>query len=160
QPINVLGEHRSDFSGVFQLYNGMMHRIWPRGLKRGPSLKLVVPVLDTRRFRGHKILVVHRLATSPNAIWPPEIRDPAPGRNASTGKDHYPVRFSEVFDQIFQFGSHRTVAQRVRPQRLRWGDFRAESSIHQGEELFKDVRKIFRSFSTMSGDWRPYSALK
>ena len=95
-----------DFFRIFQLHDRFVHRIWPRRAKRRPSLKFVVPMLDSSRFRRHEILVIHGLAAGPNAIRPPEIRNSASSRYSGPGKDHYPVRFSNVFDQFLQLGSH------------------------------------------------------
>jgi hypothetical protein len=106
QSIDVLGDHGNDSAHIFQFYDCMVYRVWPRGAKCRPGFELVVPVLDSGRFRGHEVLVIHRPATSPNAVWSPEIGDSASGRNTSAGKNHYPVCFPEVSSQVFQLSSH------------------------------------------------------
>src|ERR1700693_267463 len=108
QSIDILGQHRDDFLRIFKFYDRFVHRIWPRGAKRRPSLQLVVPVLNSSRFRSHEVLIINGPATGPNAVRSPEIRNTAFSRNPGSGEDHYPVRFSNVFDQIFQLSSHLT----------------------------------------------------
>ena len=155
QSIDVLSNNRDDFTSLFQSNDCMMHQVWTRGAKQGPSFELVVPVLDSRCFRGHEVLVVNRPSTGPNTIWPSEIRDSASGRDSSPRKDHDPARFSDKFDQILKLRTHlRNSSSRTEAAQ------KPESPTNHGDGLFSDVRKILISFSTMSGDWRPYSGFR
>src|SRR5260370_32920827 len=106
--MEYLGESGDESLGVCQFENCVMPLIWGRDAKLWPSLELVIPVLDASRFRGHEVVVINWFAAGPDTIRSPEIRNPASCRNAGTGKNQYPVRPSNMFDQRLELRIHLT----------------------------------------------------
>ncbi len=87
QPVDILRDHGNDLPRPLQLDNGFMCCVRPCLSKRRPRFQLIVPVLHPCRFRSHKIGVIHRLASFPNAVRSAKIRDATLGGDARAGKD-------------------------------------------------------------------------
>ena len=96
QTVNVLGDHGAEFSGFFQTDDGVMNGVGPGVAKRVSPFQLVIPMLDSRRFRRHEILIVDRLPPGPDTLRPAEIRDAAVRRDAGAGEDQRLLRGSEI----------------------------------------------------------------
>src|SRR5439155_6648318 len=78
---------------------GVVRGIRPRLLVDVPRLELVVPVLDARRFRREKLVVVHGTPPRPHAVRPAEIGDAARRRDAGARKDEDALRPPERLDE-------------------------------------------------------------
>src|SRR5438477_11767957 len=70
------------------------------GVAEGVSpFELIIPVLDSRRFRCHEILKINRLPSGPDTLRPTEIRNSAYSRNTGAGKDERLLRSTEIIGQ-------------------------------------------------------------
>ena len=56
-------------------------------------------MLNSRRFRGHEILKIDRLAPGPDALRSTKIRDAAAGRDAGTGEDERFLGSAEIIGE-------------------------------------------------------------
>lgn len=96
EAINVLRDDAAEFSRPFQTDDGIMNGVRP-GVAEGISpFELVIPMLYSRRFRGHEILVVDRLSARPDTLRTAKIRNPAARGNAGAGEDERLLRSPEV----------------------------------------------------------------
>ena len=87
QAIDVLRDDGAELAGSLKPNDGVMHGVWLRIAERVAAFKLVIPVLDPRRFRGHEVLVIDRLTSLPDALRPAKIRDTTAGGDPGPGKD-------------------------------------------------------------------------
>ena len=99
QSVDVLGENGAKLPRAFQANDRVMDVVRPGEPEHRPSFKLIIPVLDSRRFRGHEILEVNGPPASPYTLRPTEIRNAAAGRNTGTGEDERPMRRANVVCQ-------------------------------------------------------------
>jgi len=77
QAVDVLRDNRAESTGLFQADDRMMNRVRP-GVAEGISpFELVIPMRDSRRFRGHEILEIDRLSPGPYTLRSTEIRNAA-----------------------------------------------------------------------------------
>jgi hypothetical protein len=79
QPIDVLRHDHQNLARFLQRRDRVMNRVRPRIPKSIPTLQLVIPVFDPRRFRRKEILEVNRLSAFPDPLRPTKIRNPAAG---------------------------------------------------------------------------------
>lgn len=96
QPVDVLCDHTKKLSRSLESYDGVVHRIRLRGPKCIPAFQLVIPVLDSRCIRSHKILEIDGPASRPDTLWPAEIWDAAGGGDARSGEDQHLIGWAKV----------------------------------------------------------------
>src|SRR3954467_5440607 len=96
QTIDVLSHDCDDLAGFFERDDGAMDRVRRRVPITIPAFELKIPMLDSRRFRGHEVLEVNRLPASPNALRSAKIGDPAPRRNAGASENQRAVRVPQI----------------------------------------------------------------
>ena len=77
QAVDILCDNRAEFSGFFQADDRMMNGVG-LGVAEGISaFELVIPMLDSRRFRRHEVLEIDGLPAGPDALRATEIRNAA-----------------------------------------------------------------------------------
>src|SRR5213593_3874824 len=99
EPIDVLRHDGYDFARPLERHDSVVDRVWLRVPIDLPALELEVPVLDSRRFRREKLVVVHRAPPRPHAARAAEIGNPAGGRYTRPREDEDAMRPSQLFDQ-------------------------------------------------------------
>ena len=77
QAVDILSNDRMQSPGLFQTDDGVMNCVG-LGVAEGISpLELVIPMLDSRRFRCHEIVEIDGLPAGPHTLRSPEIRNAA-----------------------------------------------------------------------------------
>ena len=77
QAVDVLRDNGAEFSRPFQSSAGMMNGVGPGVAESISPFELVIPMLDSRRFRSHEILEIDGLPPGPDTLRSAEIRDSA-----------------------------------------------------------------------------------
>ena|SRR5437773_6815713 len=77
QTVDILSDNRKEFPCLFQPDDGVMNRVGP-GVAEGISpFELIIPMLDSRRFRRHEVLEIDGLPAGPDTLRATEIRNAA-----------------------------------------------------------------------------------
>ncbi len=77
--VDILRDYGQHFVRAFETHDCVMSGIRARLAKCLPPFQFVIPMLQPRRFRSHKIVVIDRLPLFPHALRPAKIRDAAAG---------------------------------------------------------------------------------
>src|SRR5258706_8604855 len=108
EAVDILSDDGEDLSGALKVDGCMVGCVWPGVAKSFPAFELEIPVLDSRGFGAHEIVVINRLTPFPDALRPTEIRNPAASGNASASKDDYLLSFAQEFYEAIAVGWHIT----------------------------------------------------
>src|ERR1051326_6427211 len=106
EAIDVLRHHRQHFSGALQPHDSIVCRVGLRIAKLRPAFQLVIPMLDSRGLRPHKIVIINQLPPPPNPGRPTEVWNPAAGRDARAGEEQHVLRDAQIIRQLVYIRLH------------------------------------------------------
>src|SRR6266478_2290024 len=97
QSVYILGNDREDLSCLFKLDDSHMGRVRPGVAESRPPFEFVIPMLDSRGFGSHEVVIIDRLTTFPHPSWSSKIRNTAAGGDSGAGERQNVCRALQVF---------------------------------------------------------------
>ena len=101
QPVDVLGDDHFNFTGLFELDDGVVDRVRLGVTVFLPQLELIVPVFHARLFAIHEVLIINRLTRGPDSASAAKGRNTTWRRDTSAREDEDTFGFAQMVGESF-----------------------------------------------------------